>query len=211
MMKHKALMVIVAVVLLAAAGATAQLVARDPGVRGGPAGAGGMLDGLTPTQQAFFVASQEEFEESDTLDEGLGPRFNLDGCAGCHSQPATGGTSPEVNPQVAVATAFGARNVVPSFIDLNGPVREARFKYTAAGARDGRVHPLFVISGRNDGTADASGCTIQQENFDAQVAANNVIFRIPTPVFGAGLIEQIPDRRSEERRVGKECRSRLWR
>ena len=51
-----------------------------------------------------------------------------------------------------------------------------------------------MISGRNDGTADASGCTIQQENFDAQVAANNVIFRIPTPVFGAGLIEQIPDR-----------------
>ena len=195
MSKLKVLMATVAVVLLIAAGAPAQFfLARDPGVRGGPAGAGKMLDGLTPSQATFFAAAQEEFEESDTLDEGLGPRFNLDGCAGCHSQPATGGTSPEVNPQVAVATAFGARNVVPSFIDLNGPVREARFKYTAAGVRDGRVHPLFVISGRNDGTADASGCTIQQENFDAQVAANNVIFRIPTPVFGAGLIEQIPDR-----------------
>ena len=28
---------------------------------------------------------------------------------------------------------------------------------------------------------------------DAAVANKNVIFRIPTPVFGAGLIEQIPD------------------
>src|SRR5216117_213467 len=194
MSKLKVLMATVAVVLLIAAGAPAQFFfARDPGVRGGPAGAGGMLDGLTPTQQAFFVASQEEFEESDTLDEGLGPRFNLDGCAGCHSQPATGGTSPEVNPQVAVATAFGARNVVPSFITLNGPVREARFKYTPNGTRDGGVHGLFVISGRNDGTADASGCNIQQENFAAQLAAGNVSFRIPTPTFGSGLIEQIPD------------------
>src|SRR5262249_15843255 len=30
-------------------------------------------------------------------------------------------------------------------------------------------------------------------DFAAAVAGNNVIFRIPTPVFGAGLIEQIPD------------------
>jgi CxxC motif-containing protein (DUF1111 family) len=190
----KVVMATVAVVLLATAGAPAQFFARDPGVRGGPAGAGTMLDGLTPTQREFFAAGQEEFEEGDTLDEGLGPRFNLDGCAGCHSQPATGGTSSDVNPQVAVATAFGARNVVPSFITLNGPVREARFKFKPNGTRDGSVHQLFVISGRNDGTADASGCTIHQEDFEAQLAADNVIFRIPTPVFGAGLIEQIPDR-----------------
>src|SRR5881392_1545140 len=195
MSKLKVLMATVAVVLLIAAGAPAQFfLARDPGVRGGPAGAGKMLDGLTPSQATFFAAAQEEFEESDTLDEGLGPRFNLDGCAGCHSQPATGGTSPEVNPQVAVATAFGAHNSVPSFISLNGPVREARFKFKPNGTRDGSVHALFVISGRNDGTADASGCAIPQEDFEAQVATGNVIFRIPTPVFGAGLIEQIADR-----------------
>ena len=39
----------------------------------------------------------------------------------------------------------------------------------------------------------ARGCTLQQENFEPQVRAGNVMFRIPTPVFGAGLIEQIPD------------------
>ena len=41
---------------------------------------------------------------------GLGPRFNLDSCGGCHSQPAIGGTSPAVNPQVAVANKNGASN-----------------------------------------------------------------------------------------------------
>jgi CxxC motif-containing protein (DUF1111 family) len=52
------------------------------------------------------------------------------------------------------------------------------------------VHALFVISGRNDDTGDASSCNIRQEKFRDQ---QNIIFRIPTPVFGAGLIEQIPD------------------
>ena len=55
------------------------------------------------------------------------------------------------------------------------------------------MHALFVISGRNDSTGNASGCGIRQEDFAAQARANNLVFRIPTPVFGAGLIEQIPD------------------
>src|SRR6185436_11832619 len=38
-----------------------------------------------------------------------------------------------------------------------------------------------------------SGCNAVQENFSSQVAANNVIFRIPTPVFGLGLMEEITD------------------
>ena len=181
------------ILILAAAGVGAQFVARDPGLRGGAAGAGDPLPGLTPAQRAFFDAGSEEFEEADLLDEGLGPRFNLDSCVGCHSQPAVGGTSPAVNPQVAVATAFGARNTVPSFITLHGPVREARFKRHADGTPDGGVHALFVISGRNDGSADASGCTIRQPNFEGQLADGNVVFRIPTPMFGAGLIEQLRD------------------
>jgi CxxC motif-containing protein (DUF1111 family) len=194
MTKLKVLVTIAGLVLLAAAAAPAQFFARDPGVRGGPDGAGGMLEGLTANQQAFFAVSKDAFEEVDALADGLGPRFNLDSCAGCHAQPVTGGTSPFVNPQVAVATAFGARNVVPSFITANGPVREARFKYAPDGARDGGVHALFVISGRNDGTANAAGCHIRQDDFEGQLAAGNVIFRIPTPTFGAGLIEQVPDR-----------------
>jgi CxxC motif-containing protein (DUF1111 family) len=124
----------------------------------------------------------------------MGPGFNLDGCAGCHLHPAVGGTSPPVNPQVELATAFGARNVVPPFIQVDGPVREARFKLRPNGARDGGVHALYVISGRVDDTGgDATGCNAVQPDFESQLARNNVIFRIPTPVFGGGLIEHIPD------------------
>src|SRR5439155_322052 len=37
------------------------------------------------------------------------------------------------------------------------------------------------------------GCTISQPNFKKELDNNNVIFRIPTPLFGAGLIEAIDD------------------
>src|SRR6185295_12378936 len=131
--------------------------------------------------------------EAEGVGDGLGPRLNLDGCGGCHVQGGTGGTSPAVNPQVAIATAFGAKNTVPFFVKADGPIREARVKYKSDGTRDGGVHALFVISGRVDSTGNASGCGIRQPDFAGHARANNLIFRIPTPVFGAGLIEQIPD------------------
>src|SRR5256712_7969112 len=164
--------------------------ARDPGVRGGAAGAGAPIAGLTKTELAFFSAGKDAFEEEEQVADGLGPTMNLGGCAGCHLQPAVGGTSPAVNPQVAFAAANGAGNTVPSFITPNGPVPEARFVKNADGTPDGGVHDLFTIAGR----ADAPGCVLAQPDFEKELARRNVIFRIPTPVFGAGLIEQIPDK-----------------
>src|SRR5213594_2490345 len=166
------------------------VTARDPGVRGGPAGAGGPINGLTARQFEFFTDGKAEFEEVEAAAEGLGPRMNLDGCAGCHSQPATGGTSAFVNPQVAFASKDGGTDRVPFFITPDGPVREARFKFNSDGTRDGGVHNTATVTGRT-GTA---GCVLAQPDFDTQATNNNLIFRIPTPLFGAGLIEQIPDR-----------------
>lgn len=163
--------------------------AQDPGVRGGAAGAGGPVTGLSPNESALFTATQPTFNEVDAVADGLGPRMNLDSCAGCHAQPAVGGTSPFVNPQVAFAGKDGGTDVVPSFISAHGPVREARFVKNPDGTPDGGVHDLFTITGRTG----ATGCTLAQPNFATQLRNNNVIFRIPTPTFGAGLIEQIPD------------------
>ena len=165
-------------------------VASDPGVRVGTPDAGDPIAGLSPGELAFFERGKTEFEEADGTNEGLGPTMNLDACSGCHAQPATGGTSPSANPQVAFANANGATNRIPPFIQAGGPVREARFVRNPDGTRDGGVHALFTIAGR----LDAPGCTLEQPTFDAQLALGNVIFRIPTPVFGAGLIEQIPDK-----------------
>src|SRR6266849_7194684 len=171
--------------------ATATFVqrAQDPGVRGGAPGGGGAIAGLTATESAFFTASQATFQEVDNVAAGLGPRMNLDQCSGCHAQPAVGGTSPFVNPQVPFAGKDGGTDFVPSFVTANGPVREARFVTNPDGTPDGGVHAIFTITGRTG----ATGCTLAQPDFATQLAQNNVIFRIPTPVFGAGLIEQIPD------------------
>src|SRR5881628_1356353 len=177
----------------------ADFVATDPGVRGDPAGAGDPIDGISENERKFFVAGLEAFREVQSVqggtiegeetEPGLGPLFNLDSCAGCHAQPAVGGTSPFTNPQVDVANKAGATNVVPDFIIKHGPVREARFKFNPDCTRDGGVHDLFTITGRTD----AVGCNIAQPDFKAAEANDNLIFRIPTPLFGAGLIQAIDD------------------
>ena len=171
----------------------------DPGQRGGPAGAGAPLANLGNKESQSFSLGLDAFQEIASVtgtiagtEAGLGPRFNLNSCGGCHIEPALGGSSPSVNPQVAVATLNGATNVLPSFITPGGPIREARFKFADPprnNVRDGGVHALFTITGRTD----ATGCNIAQPNFVTAVTQNNVSFRIPTPVFGGGLIEGIKD------------------
>ena len=187
------------------------LAATDPGPRvdqsNAPTSAGAPIGGLTAQEQALFMAGKDAFEETNSVagapdeegnatDAGLGPRFNLDGCAGCHSQPAVGGTSPRANPQVAVATKQGAQNAIPWFVVANGPVREARYKKRPDGTDDGGVTNLFVIAGRSD----AVGCDIPQPDFGpagdpltGQRGDPNLVFRIPTPLFGGGLIEAVAD------------------
>ena len=176
----------------------ARFAARDPGVRTGSNGAGGILQGieLGSLEQRIFSVGKEAFEEVASVqgtfpdtEAGLGPRFNLDSCAGCHAQPDIGGTSPAINPQVEMAKKEGASNDVPPFIKRDGSVREARFKHNPDGTADGGVHALFTIAGR----ADAPGCFLAQPDFRTAVARQNVVFRIPTPLFGAGLIEAIDD------------------
>jgi CxxC motif-containing protein (DUF1111 family) len=178
----------------------AATVPTDPGVRGGAPGAGAALKGLSEDETAFFQDGHTRFVEIESVtgsqNNGLGARFNSNSCQSCHAQPSVGGSSPPANPSIAIATLNGAKNVVPWFIVQNGPIREARFKKNPDGTNDGGVHNLFVITGRSD----AAGCNIAQPNFlpagnplTGQNGNPNIIFRIPTPVFGAGLIEAIPD------------------
>ncbi len=134
------------------------VTARDPGVRGGVPGAGGPLVGLTAQETEYFTAGKLDFDEAEEPDEGMGPRMNLDSCRGCHSQPAVGGTSPAVNPQFAFAGQDGGLDTIPSFIKVNGPVREARFIANRDGTADGGVHALITVTGR----PGADGCTLKQ-------------------------------------------------
>jgi len=137
---------------------------------------------------------------------GLGPSFNAVSCFQCHSQPTVGGSSPNAktpgfpkgNPQVGDAPTAAQLQAVSSFINANGPVREARFPQGASGDnsihRDpvpaGSVANLFVIKGRSDAPAN---CDIAQADFPTQVTNHNIIFRIPIPTFGEGFVENTPD------------------
>jgi CxxC motif-containing protein (DUF1111 family) len=205
--KGRSLSLVSILFLLCASAAVAQ---TDPGPRGGAAGAGGPLASVTTDTTnilSFFTDGQARFAEVDSVIKdffageggGLGPRYNSRSCARCHALPAVGGSSPATNPEIEDAIAHGAQNTVPSFITIGGPVREARFIYftdadgnPVIGDFNGGVEPLYTIAGR----PDANPCTtanISQPNFSAAVLHNNVIFRIPTPLFGAGLIENIDD------------------
>jgi CxxC motif-containing protein (DUF1111 family) len=172
----------------------------DPGPRGGPPGAGGPVATLNAAEQAVFTEGKVNFEKLDSVTgaaegqpgEGLGPTFNATGCAECHAQPTTGGTSPAINPQISAALREGAQNIIPSFIKANGPVRELRLIAVSNANNaplDGGVTGLFTIRGRSD----APGCDLRQIDFATQLARNNASFRIPTPIFGLGLVENTPD------------------
>ena len=185
--------------------------AQDPGPRAGTVNAGTPLSTLTPAQLQFFQDGLSRFLQTDSVNGqmagetgvGLGPGFNSNSCGSCHAQPAVGGSSPSTsfypfvgpNPQIAAATDYGGANTVPFFISLDGPVREARFPFAVSASGsitntpDGGVHDVYTIAGRQD----APSCVMTQPNFEQMNKIGNLIFRIPTPTFGAGLIESIPD------------------
>jgi CxxC motif-containing protein (DUF1111 family) len=190
----------------------------DPGVRSNTGvNAGQPFASVTasPNDLAFFNTGLGQFNEHQTVtgnNPGLGPRFNLDSCGACHSQPAPGGSSPAStifpnigpNPQSTVFTTLvngipvvsSSTNTIPYFVQSDGPVREARFPFffnrsgeRSRNAPNGGVEDLFTVSGRSD----AGSCSLQQPPFDTARAENNIIFRIPTPLFGAGLMGNIDD------------------
>src|SRR5579885_3426949 len=92
------------------------LAQKDPGVRGGPPGAGGPIAGLQPNELALFNEGQKRMVQLEavcdtcndvtlggdtgedpnlatlTNSSGLGSRFNGDQCSVCHQQPAIGGS-----------------------------------------------------------------------------------------------------------------------
>jgi CxxC motif-containing protein (DUF1111 family) len=180
------------------------LAQTDPGVQSASRGTGATIinpandpNGFTAFFQDGLVRFQELENVSNATNVGLGPRFNSNQCSSCHAQPAIGGSSSAVNPQFAFAgSSVAPDSTTPYFITANGPTREARFPFffnsngTAdTSAPNGGVEDLFTVTGRSD----AGSCSLPQPSFAAAEAANNIIFRIPTPVFGAGLIENLDD------------------
>jgi CxxC motif-containing protein (DUF1111 family) len=183
----------------------------DPGVQSGNRGTGAALSSVMANSPngilSFFTDGQNRFQDVESVsgspngNNGLGPRFNSNSCSSCHAQPAFGGTGPATNPQFQfTSNGVAPGNTMPSFITANGPTREARFPFffnsngtVNYNAPNGGVEDLFTVTGRSDAGTCNSATTLPQPSFAIAVQTNNVIFRIPTPVFGAGLIENLDD------------------
>src|SRR5208282_4215750 len=181
--------------------------ATDPGVQAASRGAGAPLASVNTTDGSsqFFQNGLGRFQEVETVSNsanvGLGPRFNSNQCSSCHAQPAIGGTGAATNPQfLFTSNGVAPGNTTPSFITANGPTLEARFPFffnsngsVNTNAPNGAVETLFTVTGRSDAGTCNNSTALPQPSFATAVAENNIIFRIPTPVFGAGLIENLDD------------------
>jgi CxxC motif-containing protein (DUF1111 family) len=211
-MNPRARLLLVSAAVLAVASISQVFAQTDPGVRPGPINGQSGATATNPLPLAsvqsnsaalsFFNDGLGRFQAVETVNNsaniGLGPRFNFNECAGCHAQPAVGGTGAATNPQfTAISKGIASANdTTPSFITASGPTREARFPFffnsngtVNTSAPNGAVETIFTVSD----LPGASQCSLAQPPFSTAEAANNIIFRIPTPVFGAGLLENIDD------------------
>ena len=183
----------------------------DPGVQTGNRGTGAALSSVLSNSPSgilsFFTDGQTRFQAvesvsgSPTGNNGLGPRFNSNSCSSCHAQPAVGGTGAATNPEFSFPTnGVAPGNTVPSFITATGPTREARFPFffnnngtVDTNAPNGGVEDLYTVTGRSDAGTCNNSTTLPQPSFATAVSENNIIYRIPTPTFGTGLIENLDD------------------
>jgi len=58
-----------------------------------PLSPGSPLRGINAAEQELFRRGLEDFTEVETAHDGLGPAFNGNSCAVCHSVPVIGGIS----------------------------------------------------------------------------------------------------------------------
>ena len=121
------------------------------------------IDGLTPEEQAEFLAGRDAFDEVETVADGLGPVFNGTSCGACHNVGGTGGGSE------AIETRFGAYT-------------DRRFDPLAA-------HGGSLI--QTDGIGAYASCNFVGETVPP--VATVVAGRRATPLFGLGLVDAVPN------------------
>lgn len=128
------------------------------------------LPGLTSAQAADFDHGLDQFSEVEDASIGLGPVFNGRSCAECHAQPVIGGSAFDM--VVSAETRFARTGQHFDPLERLGG-------------------PLIQRVGLGDYAGLLGPCHIEGEKVPAE--ANAVSVRITTPLFGAGLIDAIPD------------------
>ena len=138
-----------------------------------PAGFDNKTNGMV--DDATHAADQAKFDETEALDDGLGPLYNAQSCRECHQNPTSGGPSQVTELRVGHAGPHG------EFVNPEIPI--------ARGTE--------VIKGRslvNDRAicpnAAFPGTEIQERVPDSE---NIRTFRVSLNVLGDGFVEAVPD------------------
>lgn len=129
---------------------------------------GASLVGVTRTEQTAFEEGLVSFNTVEEPDEGLGPVFNGVSCAECHRQGAVGGAGDNLIIARVSRIGAGAGASYSDLTDVGGPTIQAR------SLREFDPNSL-----------------VPPEVIPPQ--ATHVSHRITTPLFGAGLLEAIPE------------------
>ncbi len=149
-------------------GATAIVLLTASAWRAGgqaaPVPVGQPIAGITPHEFERFRLGLEDFLEVETSEDGLGPAYNGTSCGVCHSIPAVGGSG------LTTEVRFGVRNAAGVF----GP------PLLPDGTEGDTLFQVFSIPDHACQPVPPA---------DVKVVAR----RIPIPLFGAGLVEAIPD------------------
>jgi CxxC motif-containing protein (DUF1111 family) len=127
-------------------------------------------DALPGTNAADFAEAKEAFEAVEEIDEGLGPIFNEAGCAVCHTQGAVGGAGVQIERRFG---RFGANGLFDDLANRGGSLRQLK-----------TVGPFTGLNGQS--------CNPPLEREPNEATVRNV-GRLTTPLFGAGLVDSLPD------------------
>jgi CxxC motif-containing protein (DUF1111 family) len=122
------------------------------------------LPGLSEDELARFDEGEEIFEGTFTAEQGLGPLFNAEGCAVCHSEPTDGGAGAITELHVS---GVGAEGACDALLDLGGP----------------------VIQQRATPALEAFGILSEPVPGEATSQAQ----RTTPDIFGFGLLDAVPD------------------
>jgi CxxC motif-containing protein (DUF1111 family) len=130
------------------------------------ANTGDPLPGISLTD---FNAAKANFAAAEGVADGLGPVFNEKACGNCHNLGATGGAGNQIER------------------------RYGRFDnglFNSLANEGGSLRQLFALDPFTG--ANGQACTVPVEVEPADATVHNV-GRMTTPLFGAGLMESIPD------------------
>ena len=127
--------------------------------------AGEPLAGLTAAQLTAFNDGRDDFNQVETVDDGLGPVFNERSCAACHIAPAVGG---------------GGRRLVTRFGKLTNGAFDPLASLGGSLVQDHAIGP-----------ADGSPHNFLPERVPRE--ATIITRRRTTPLFGLGLVDATSD------------------